>query len=91
LLAQAVLRRLRLSLGEPLASWDARHLAKDVLQGLEGDVRVTADTILVTYYNAPNAALLKTLYEGLPSKLRAQGINPEIPWLYGYKLDFCFR
>jgi hypothetical protein len=91
LLAQAVLRRLRLSLGQPMASWDARHLAKDVLQGLEGDVRVTADTILVTYYNAPHTEVLKGHYEGLPGQLRAQGINPEIPWLYGYKLDFCFR
>jgi hypothetical protein len=36
LLAQAALRRLRLSLGEPMAGWDARHLAKDVLQGLGG-------------------------------------------------------
>jgi hypothetical protein len=91
LLAQAVLRRLRLSLGETVATWDAQHLAKDVLQGLEGDVRVTADTIVVTYYNAPNAESLRHQYEGLPGKLRAQGINPEIPWLYGYKLDFRFR
>jgi hypothetical protein len=91
LLAQAVLRQLRLRLGEPMASWDARHLAKDVLQGLEGDVRVTADTIVVTYYNAPNAESLRGHYQGLPAKLRAQDINPQIPWLYGYKLDFCFR
>jgi hypothetical protein len=91
LLAQAALRRLRLSLGEPMASWDAPHLAKDVLQGLEGDVRVTTDTIVVTYYNAPNADALRSLYEGLPGKLRRQGVNPEIPWLYGYNLDFCFR
>lgn len=91
LLAQAALRRLRLRLGEPMAGWDAPHLAKDVLQGLEGDVRVTADTIVVTYYNAPNTEALKNHYEGLPGKLRAQGISPEVPWLYGYKLDFCFR
>lgn len=91
LLAQAVLRQLRLRLGEPMASWDARHLARDVLAGLEGDVRVTTDTIVVTYYNAPNAELLRSHYQGLPGKLRAQGINPEIPWLYSYKLDFCFR
>jgi hypothetical protein len=91
LLAQAALRQLRLKLGEPMASWEARHLAKDVLQGLEGDVRVTADTIVVTYYNAPNAELLRGHYEGLPGKLRALGVNPEVPWLYGYKLDFCFR
>jgi hypothetical protein len=91
LLAQAVLRRLRLSLGEAVASWDAKHLARDVLQGLEGDVRVAGDTIVVTYYNAPNAEALKHQYEGLPGKLRAQGINPEIPWLYDYKLDFRFR
>jgi hypothetical protein len=91
LVAQAVLRQLRLRLGEPVASWDARHLAKDVLGGLEGDVRVTKDTIVVTYYNAPNAEVLKGHYEGLPSKLAAQGVNPEIPWLYGYQLDFRFR
>jgi hypothetical protein len=34
---------------------------------------------------------MKGHYEGLPGKLRAQGVNPEIPWLYGYKLDFRFR
>jgi hypothetical protein len=91
LLAQAVLRRLRRSLGELVASWDAPHLAKDILQGLEGDVRVTADTIVVTYYNAPNADILRGHYEGLPGKLRAEKINPAIPWLYGYMLDFRFR
>jgi hypothetical protein len=91
LLAQAVLHRLRRSLGQPQASWDAPHLAEAVLQGLEGDVRVTADTVVVTYYNAPNAEALRLRYEGLPGKLRAEGINPEIPWLYSYKLDFRFR
>jgi hypothetical protein len=91
LLAQAVLRRLRHRLGEPQLSWDAKHLAKDLLQGLEGDVRVTEDTIVVTYYNAPNAERLRCHYEGLPSKLRAENLNPAIPWLYNYKLDFRFR
>ena len=74
-----------------MTSWDAKHLARDVLQGLEGDVRVTEDTIVVTYYNAPNAGGLKPLYEGLPSKLSAENVNPAIPWLYNYKLDFRFR
>ena len=91
LLAQAVLRRLRLQLGASVANWDAKHLAKDLLQGLEGDVRVTEDTIVVTYYNAPNADSLRCYYEGLPSKLRAENLNPAIPWLYNYKLDFRFR
>jgi hypothetical protein len=54
-------------------------------------VRVTTDTIVVTCNNAPNAEVLKGHYQGLPGKLRAQEVNPEIPWLYGYKLDFCFR
>jgi hypothetical protein len=91
LLAQAALRQLRLRLGEPVAGWDARHLARDVLAGLEGDVRVTKETIVVTYYNAPDVEVLKRHYEGLPDKLAAQGVRPEIPWLYGYKLDFRFR
>lgn len=91
LLAQAVLHQLRSRLGEPFAGWDAKHLAKEVLQGLEGDVRVTTDTILVTYYNAPNAECLRSQYEGLPAKLQADNVDPRVPWLYNYKLDFRFR
>ena len=29
--------------------------------------------------------------ETLPKKLAAENVNPEIPWLYNYKLDFRFR
>jgi hypothetical protein len=91
LLAQAVLHQLRSRLGEPFATWDAKHLAKDFLQALEGDIRVSNDTILVTYYNAPEAERWRSQYEGLPNKLRAENINPAIPWLYDYQLDFRFR
>lgn len=91
LMAQAVLHRLRRQLGEPQTTWDAKHLAKDFLQGLEGDVRVTTDTILVTYYNAPHADRLRRQYENLPGKLRSENVNPQIPWLYNYQLDFRFR
>ncbi len=77
--------------GEPFCSWDANHLAKDLFFGMEGDVRVTHDTIVVTYYNAPNAQRMRDHYEDLPEKLTKQSINPEIPWLYNYKLDFRFR
>lgn len=91
LLAQAALYQLRCRLGEPYESWDAKHLAKDLLHGLEGDVRVTDDTILVTYYNAPNTDRLRTHYEGLPKKLREQNLPGQIPWLFNYKLDFRFR
>ena len=30
-------------------------------------------------------------YENLPAKLRAEKIDPRVPWLYGFELDFCFR
>ena len=48
-------------------------------------------TIVVTYYNAPNADQLRRHYERLPHKLQPDNISPNIPWLYGYKLDFRFR
>lgn len=91
LIAQAAIHQLRRRLGEPISGWDANHLAKDLFQGLDGDVRVTHDTILVTYYNAPNTNLLRTHYEDLPNKLIAQQIDPRVPWLYNFKLDFRFR
>jgi hypothetical protein len=91
LVAQAVLHRLRQRLGAPVAGWNAGHLAQALLRGLEGDVRVSGRTITVTYYNAPQAEQLRGHYEGLPQKLRAEDVNPAIPWRYGYQLDFRFR
>ncbi len=91
LLAQAALHRLRNRLGEPYSGWDAGHLAKSLLASLEGDVRVSEKTIVVTYYNAPHVEQLREHYEHLPERLSAEHIDPRIPWLYGFKLDFRFR
>lgn len=91
LFAQAANHMMKQRLGEPINTWDAEHLAKDFLKGLEGDICVKKDTIIVTYYNAPNVELLKENYEGLPEKLEMDGINPQIPWLCNFKLDFRFK
>ena len=91
LLAQAALHQLRCRLGDPFCTWDAAHLARSLLAGLEGDVRIRDDTVVVTYYNAPNAERLRAHYEQLPDRLEREHLSPQIPWLYGFKLDFRFR
>lgn len=50
-----------------------------------------ASTFIVTCYNAPKELFLQINYQGLPAKLILEGINPKIPWLYDYKLDFRFK
>lgn len=89
LIAQTVIHQLRERLATPYCMWDANHLAADLFHALEGDVRVTDDTIVVTYYNAPDA--LRQHYEDLPEKLAAENVSPKVPWLYDYALDFRFR
>ena len=91
LIAQTVTHQLRQRLGQPESTWNCRGLADKLLAGLEGDVRVDGDTIVVTYYNAPNARRLKETHEKLPARLAAENIDPRIPWLYDFKLDFRFR
>ena len=91
LFAQAASFMMRARIGLPEAKWDAQHLARDFFRTLEGDIRVKGDTIIVTYYNAPNADRMKTHYENLPDRLATEGIQPTIPWLYDYKLDFRFK
>jgi hypothetical protein len=91
LVAQAALYQLRQRLGKPYQSWDAKHLAQDLLRGIDGDIRVKDDTIVVTFYNAPDDACFRKHYENLPQRLRAEGIDPRIPWLYNFKLTFRFR
>jgi hypothetical protein len=91
LIAQAAIDRFRKRLAPPDANWNAEHLAKAYFGGLEGDVRVDANTIVVTYYNASDPERLRKHYENLPAKLKADGIDPRVPWLYGFELDFRFR
>ncbi len=78
-------------MGTPFDQWDSLHLAKDLFNGLEGDLRVDHDTILVTYYNAPEAERWKAHFENLPQRLEKEGVNPRVPWLYDFKLDFRFK
>ncbi len=91
LIAQTVCDQLRKRLGLPFASWDARHFASAIFRGIDGDIRVSDNTILVTLYNAPNPDLLKKHYENLPQMLEHENVDPRIPWLYNFKLDFRFR
>lgn len=91
LIAQAVLHQLRKRLGPPFIQYTAEHFAQDVFSRFDGDLRVSKDTIIVTYYNAPNTDVLKKHYENLPEKLESEGVDPRIPWLYDFKLDFRFR
>jgi hypothetical protein len=91
LAAQAAIHQLRQRLAAPFEQWDATHLARSLFEGLEGDLRVEHQTIVVTLYNAPNAALLRHHFEHLPEKLAQEGISPEIPSLYNFKTDFRFK
>ena len=91
LLAQAATYELRKKLPQPYDRWDSTHLAEAVLTKLDGDIRVKDDTIIVTCYNVPKELNLHKHYNDLPAKLISEGINPKIPWLYDFKLDFRFK
>jgi hypothetical protein len=91
LIAQAAIHQLRQRLGDPFSSWNARHLAQNFFAALDGDVRLRDDTILVTYYNAPHSGLLRDHLQNLPAILSNENVDPRIPWLYGFKLDFRFK
>lgn len=91
LLAQAATYELRKKLPKPYNRWNSTHLADAVFTKMDGDIRVKDDTIIVTCYNAPKELNLQNNYQGLPAKLISEGINPKMPWLYDYKLDFRFK
>jgi hypothetical protein len=91
LLAQAATYELRKKLPKPYNRWNSTHLADAVFTKMDGDIRVKDDTIIVTCYNTPKELLLQNNYQGLPAKLISEGINPKVPWLYDYKLDFRFK
>ena len=90
-MAQALIHQWRQRLGAPYQQWDSPHFARDFFSGLEGDLRLQHDTLLITYYNAPESDLWKQHFENLPQRLEQEKVDPRIPWLYNFKLDFRFR
>ncbi len=91
LIAQAATYQLRQKLPRPYNKWNAIHLADAIFNKIDGDIRVKDDTIIVTCYNLPKQFKLEQHYQNLPQKLQAEGINPRVPWLYNFKLDFRFK
>jgi hypothetical protein len=91
MIAQAAINQLRKRLGNPFAQWEAPQLAKHLFAGLDGDIRVKDNTVLVTLYNTGQFPNLRQHYQKLPQILKNEGICPQIPWLYGLELDFAFR
>lgn len=90
LMAQALTYQLRMRLKDKYKKWDALHLANEILAWSEGDIRVKDDTIIVTFYGAPDHINYEN-YRNLPEILKSENINPQIPWLYNFKLDFRFN
>jgi hypothetical protein len=91
LLAQAASYQFRQKLPKPYDRWNATHLSDAIFNKIDGDIRVKEDTIIVTCYNAPKDLKLQDNYQNLPRKLLSQGIDPRVPWLYNFKVDFRFK
>jgi len=90
MIAQAATYQLRQTLHSAYRSWNAEHLAREILGWADGDIRVKDDTIVVTFYGNHNH-IDPSCYENLPRILQAEGVDPRISWLYNFKLDFRFK
>jgi len=91
LLSQAATYQLRQKLPKPYNRWNSTHTAEAIFSKIDGDIRVKKDNIIVTCYNVPKELNLHKHYQNLPEKLAADGIDPKVPWLFDFKLDFRFK
>ena len=91
MIAQTVVYQFRQKVPLKMKNWTAESLAENVFSRIDGDIKVKNDTIVATLYNAPNNEFFKEHYENLPQKLESEGVDPRIPWMYNFKLDFRFK
>jgi hypothetical protein len=91
LIAQAVIYQFRQKLPVGIRNWTVESIAEKFFKGIDGDIRVKDDRIIVTCYNAPEVEIFKEQYERSSEKLAAEGIDPRVPWLYDLKVDFRFK
>jgi hypothetical protein len=90
LISQCLINRLRQKLSEEYRQFEAKHLSDEIFHKFNGDLRIKDDKIIVTYYGVPEKLGLRKYYENSPQKLEKENINPKVPWLYDYKVDFRF-
>lgn len=91
LIAQYLINRLRRKLPEEYRHFEVKHLSDEIFHKFNGDLRIKDDRIVVTYYGIPENLGLKEYYENSPQKLENENIDPRVPWLYNYKVDFRFK
>jgi hypothetical protein len=90
MMAQAATYQLRNKLKGDYNNWNAEHLAREILAWTDGDIKVEDDSIIVTIYD-PHKHLDTNKYVNMSRILENEGVNPKIPWLYDFKLDFRFK
>jgi hypothetical protein len=91
LIAQTAIYELRKKLPENIARWNSQLFAQKILGGIDGDLRVKDDTIIVTFYNAPKEYSLEKHFLNMPQRFERQGVNPRVPWLCNFKVDYRFN
>jgi hypothetical protein len=91
LIAQSLIYEFRKLLPEPYKHWTAQTIASEIFTRFDGDIKVTADKIIATFYGVPENLNLKMHYQNIAQKLAHQKIDPRVPWLYDYKIDFRFK
>ena len=91
LISQYLINQLRSCLPDDYRKFEAKHLSDEIFHKFNGDIRVKNDTIIVTFYGIPEKLGLKQHFENLPQKLENENINPRVPWLFNYAVDFRFK
>ncbi len=91
LIAQAATYQLKKKLPGEYNKWTAKTLAEKILTDIDGDVKVAQNKIIVTYYGDHKKLNLKDNYSAISKQLTKEGINPRIPWLLDYELEFRFK
>lgn len=91
LIAQAATHQLKKKLPNQYSQWTAKSLADNVLTNLDGDIRVEKNKIIVTFYGDHKKLNLRNHYSDISNQLKSEGINPKIPWLFDYELEYRFK
>ncbi len=91
LIAQSLVSQFRKKLPDQYTNWTAQSIADKIFGRFDADIKVKKDTIIVTYYGIPDEFGFKNHFSNMPKKLENENVDPRIPWLYDFKVDYMFK
>lgn len=86
-----IVDNFRINLPDHFSKMKPESIYENFIQNVQGKVQIKKDKLQVDIYGFKHQAVVAPLFRNLEQKLINKEVDPRIPWLNNYALNFSFK